>query len=65
MTEEAKTKTAFLEMDTESFLRIINRALNTLEPDYWPAWAFNLDEVLPTDKLTLAIQRELPPSPGV
>ena len=64
MIEDVKTRTAYLEINTDSFLGIISRAINTLEPEYWPEWVKTLDaEVKATDKLTLAIKRESSPEP--
>lgn len=59
---EARTKTALIEIETASFLSLLNRALNTLEPAYWPGWASTVEgNIQHTDKLVLQVQREIPP----
>lgn len=45
----------------ESLIKLLNRSLNTMEPQKIPIWALHLsDELKPTDKITIRIESAVP-----
>jgi len=50
---------AEIHIDNESFFKLMSRGLNTLEPERWPEWARQLEEVnVLSDQLVLVIRRK-------
>jgi hypothetical protein len=54
-----------VEVKAEDFLKLLNRALNTMEPAHQPEWATPItDHIRPTDKVEILLTREVDDSEG-
>lgn len=57
------TKSSTVEVDAAQLVYLLNRALNTLDPQKIPPWALTLtDNILPTDKTKVVITRVVLPA---
>lgn len=70
---QAQIASARVEVKSDEFIKLLNRALNTMEPKDWPVWVNDIlgghiengklvEGMRPTDRCVVVIERALEPA---